>query len=77
MEQAGPVQTGHNVFAHSRNYFSGGYTSHDLVTAGPRCAITTALQSSTSIHTHSTTTQTTAFKAPSIVTPRFPIIKIS
>jgi len=93
------------LFARSRNYFSGGYTSHNFVTAGPRCAITTALQPSTSIYrrllavpkvestfplnphslistnlsvgapagtpprfqeallTHSTTTQTTAFKA--------------
>jgi len=36
--------------ARSRNYFSSGYTSHDFITIGPRCAITTALQPSTSIY---------------------------
>ena len=97
------------LFARSRNNLSGGYTFHDFVTARPRCAITTALQSSTSIYrgllvvpkvestlplnphslistnlsvgapagthpspfqeallTHSSTTQTTAFKAPTV-----------
>jgi len=50
----GAGRTGSNVpqrlFARSRNYFSSGYTSYDFVTAGPRCAITTALQPSTSIY---------------------------
>jgi len=78
--------------ARSRNKLFGGYTSHDFVTARARCAITTAMQPSTSINmgliavpkvesnsssrpslplqegilTHSTTTQTTAFKAPAV-----------
>ena len=43
----GASRTGSNepqrLFARSRNYFAGGYTSHDFVTAGPKCAITTAL----------------------------------
>jgi len=38
------------LFARSRNYFSGGYTFQDFVIARPRCAITTALQPSTSIY---------------------------
>jgi len=38
------------LFTRSRNYHSGGYTSLDFVTAGHRCAITTALQPSTSIY---------------------------
>jgi len=97
------------LFARSRNNLSGGYTSHDFVTARPKCAITTALQPSTSIYrgllavpkvestlplnphslistnlsvgapagthpspfqeallTHSSTTQTTTFKAPTV-----------
>jgi len=36
--------------ARSRNCFSSDYTSHDFVTIGPRCAITTPLQPSTSIY---------------------------
>jgi len=50
----GASRTGSNepqrLFARSRNYFNGGYTSHDFVTDGPRCVITTALQPSTSIY---------------------------
>jgi len=38
------------LFARSRNNLSGGYTSHDFVTARAWCAITTALQPSTSIY---------------------------
>jgi len=38
------------LFARSRNNLSSGYTSHDFVTVRPRCAITTALQPSTSIY---------------------------
>jgi hypothetical protein len=34
----------------SRNKLSGGYTSHDFVTAGARCASPTTLQLSTSIN---------------------------
>jgi len=97
------------LFARSHNNLSGGYTSHDFVTARAWCAITTTLQPSTSIYrglvevpkvesssplnphslistdlsvgvsagthpsavprvflTHSTTIQTTAFKAPTV-----------
>jgi len=36
--------------ARSRNKLSSGYTSHDFITARARCAITTALQPSTSIN---------------------------
>ena len=47
-------QTGSNepqrLSARSRNKLFGGYTSHDFVTARARCAITTALQPSTSIN---------------------------
>jgi len=50
----GASKTGSNepqrLFARSRNNLSGGYTSHDFVTTRPRCAITTALQPSTSIY---------------------------
>jgi len=50
----GANETGSNepqcLFARSRTKFSGGYTSHDFVTARARCAITTALQLSTSIN---------------------------
>ena len=38
------------LFARSRNKLSCSYTSHDLVVAKARCAITTALQPSTSIN---------------------------
>ena len=38
------------LFARFRNNLFGGYTSHDFVTAGARCGITTALQPSTSIN---------------------------
>jgi len=45
-------ETGSNepqrLFARSRNKLYGGYTSHDFVTARAWCAITTALQLSTS-----------------------------
>ena len=40
----------HRLSARSLNKLSGGYTSHDFVTARARCAITTALQPSTSIN---------------------------
>ena len=47
-------ETGSNkpqrLSARSLNKLSGGYTSHDFVTARARCAITTALQPSTSIN---------------------------
>ena len=50
----GVSETGSNepqrLSACSRNKLSGGYTSHDFVTARARCAITTALQPSTSIN---------------------------
>jgi len=38
------------LFTHSRESLSGGYTSHDFVTVGHTCAITTALQPPTSIY---------------------------
>jgi len=40
----------HSLSACSRNKLSGGYTSHNFITAEARCAITTALQPSTSIN---------------------------
>jgi len=50
----GASETGSNepqrLSARSCNKLSGGYTSHDFVTARARCAITTALQPSTSIN---------------------------
>jgi len=50
----GANETGSNepqrLFARSRNKLSGGYTSHDFVTARAWCAITTTLQLSTSIN---------------------------
>ena len=50
----GASKTGSNepqrLSARSRNNLSGGYTSHDFVTARAWCAITTALQPSTSIY---------------------------
>jgi hypothetical protein len=50
----GASKTGLNepqrLFARSHNNLSGGYTSHDFVTARAWCAITTALQPSTSIY---------------------------
>jgi hypothetical protein len=50
----GASETGSNepqrLSARSRNKLSSGYTSHDFVTAKARCAITTALQPSTSIY---------------------------
>jgi len=50
----GASETGSNepqrLSARSLNKLSGGYTSHDFVTARARCAITTALQPSTSIN---------------------------
>jgi len=43
----GANETGSNepqrLFARSRNKLSGGYTSHDFITAKAGCAITTAL----------------------------------
>jgi len=38
------------LFARSHNNLSGGYASHDFVTAKAWCSITTALQPSTSIY---------------------------
>jgi len=50
----GASRTGSNesqcLSARSRNNLSGGYTSHDFVTDRAWCAITTALQPSTSIY---------------------------
>lgn len=50
----GTSKTGSNkpqrLSARSHNKLNGGYTSHDFVTARTRCAITTALQPSTSIY---------------------------
>jgi len=50
----GACKTGSNepqrLFARSRNKLSDGYTSHDFVTARPKCVTTTALQPSTSIY---------------------------
>jgi len=50
----GASETGSNepqrLSACSRNKLSGSYTSHDFVTARSKCAITTALQPSTSIN---------------------------
>jgi len=50
----GASKTGSNepqrLSTHSRNNLSGGYTSHDFVTARAWYAITTALQPSTSIY---------------------------
>jgi len=50
----GANETGSNepqrLFARSRNKHSSGYTSHDFVTARAWCAVTTALQLSTSIN---------------------------
>ena len=50
----GASETGSNepqrLSAHSHNKLSSGYTFHDFVTARAKCAITTALQPSTSIN---------------------------
>jgi len=76
----GASKTGSNepqrLSAHSHNKLSGGYTSHDFVTARARCAITTALHPFTSINrgliavpkveSNSSAAQTTAFKAPTV-----------